>query len=237
MAILDKNGNEISDSKTSRQLPKQQSANLFEILAEWVVNIVSIPFIFLSSVLEQFLTPGSSGTRIIGAVGFLFGTLMSTDGIWQTLFQGVPMFPWFEANWIGWIGWITIPFNLLFWVSFAMSALIQVMEARTLRGKRPDQAKTEFEESQQYNLPSKPSGKIDLSQALWGDYKRAGMRERRAGAGIALFFWTFDFVTTFASRNPFRYTEPMQILSCFGYNLLTMLAGETGFAIWKLTKR
>ncbi|PHJ69280.1 hypothetical protein VF14_03265 [Nostoc linckia z18] len=223
---------------TPRQ-PQKSSGNggFIEIIAEWIINAISIPFTFLSTILELFLTPGSSGTKIIGAIGFAFGTFLSTDGIWQTLFQGTPMFPWWEENWIGWIGWLTIPFNILFWIGFAMSALVQIMEARTLRGKDPKSAKVEFEESQQYNLPGRPTGKIDLSQALWRDYKRAGMKERRTGAGIALFFWIFDFITTFAGRNPFRYTEPSQIIGCFAYNILSMMAGETGFAIWRYTKK
>ncbi|MBN3948439.1 MAG: hypothetical protein HWQ38_19075 [Nostoc sp. NMS7] len=226
--VLDQNGREIDPKRTP---------NFFEMLAETFVTIISVPFIFLSTVLEQFLTPGASGTRIIGAIGFIFGTLLSTDGIWQTLFQGVPMFPWYEDGWISWIGWIKLPFNLFFWISFSMSALVQIMEAKTLRGKRPDQAKVEFQDSQQYELPSKPTGKIDLSQALWGDYKRAGMKERRTGAGIAIFFWVFDIITTFVGRNPWRYSDPSEIFGCFIYDLLSMIAGETGFAIWKYTKK
>jgi hypothetical protein len=242
MSILDKNGKELpsaSDATTTSKLPQKQSkgGSFFEILAHWIVTAISIPFVFLSSILELFLTPGSAGTRILGGIGFFFGTLLSTDGIWQTLFQGTPMFPWYEQSWIGWTGWLILPFNLLFWISFGMSALVQIMEARTLRGKHPEQAKTEFEESQQYSLPSRPAGKIDLSQALWGDYKRAGMKERQTGAGIALFFWVFDFITTFAGRNPFQFTDPGQILGCFIYDILSMIAGETGFAIWKATKR
>lgn len=237
MAILDKDGKELPPSKEANREKQAPSDNLFEILARWIVTAVSVPFVFLSTILEQFLTPGTAGTKIIGGAGFFFGTLLSTDGIWQTLFQGVPMFPWYEESWIGWIGWLMIPFNLLFYIAFSMSALIQVMEARTLRGKRPDQAKSEFEEAQQYGLPAKPAGKIDLTQALWKDYKVSGMKERRTGSGIALFFWVFDIVTTFAGRNPFRYTEPSQIIGCFAYNILTMMAGETGFAIWRLTKK
>lgn len=240
MAIVDKNGAPIPSSESGANIPKPQKpagGSFFEILAEWIVTAISVPFTFLSTILEQFLTPGSPGTRIIGGIGFFFGTFLSTDSVWQTLFQGTPMFPWWEQNWISWIGWIKLPFNLLFWISFAMSALVQIMEARTLRGKAPQQAKTEFEESQQYSLPSKPTGKIDLSQALWKDYKQAGMKERKTGSGIALFFWVFDVVTTFSGRNPFRYTEPSQIIGCFAYNILSMLAGETGFAIWKYTKK
>jgi hypothetical protein len=234
--ILDKDGKKISSQSDKMPSKKSQSSNLLEILAEWIINVVSVPFVFFSALLEQFLTPGSSGTKIIGAIGFFIGAFLSTDGIWQAMFQGVPMFPWYERNWIGWFGWLTILPNFLFWLSFGISLLVQVMEAKTLRGKRPDQAKAEFEESQKYSLPSRPTGKIDLSQALWKDYKRAGMRERNTGAGFVWFFWAFDFISTFVGRNPFQFTDPAQILGCFTYNILSMLAGETGYAIWQSTK-
>ncbi|MHC5823528.1 MAG: hypothetical protein ACYT04_48755, partial [Nostoc sp.] len=77
-----------------------------EILAGWIVDFISIPVTFVAHIIAQFVTPGSSGTKILGALGFFIGTLLSTDSVWQTLFQGVPLFPWFESEWIGWIGWV-----------------------------------------------------------------------------------------------------------------------------------
>ena len=216
---------------------KRSLSDYVEMLAGWIVDIISIPVSFVSHILAQFVTPGSSGTRILGAIGFFVGTLLSTDGIWQTLFTGVPLFPFFESNWIGWLGWLTLPFNPLFWIAVAISALIQIMEARTLRGKRPDQAKAEFEESKQYTLGAKPTGNIDLTKALWRDYKVAGMKERHTGGALALFFWVFDLTTTFVGRNPFAYTNPGQIIGCLAYNLFTMMSGEIGYSIWRLTKK
>ncbi|MDZ7960763.1 MAG: hypothetical protein RMY34_23265 [Aulosira sp. DedQUE10] len=216
---------------------KKNFSDYAEILAGWLVDIIAVPVSFTAHTLGQFVTPGASGTKILGAIGFFAGTLLSTDGIWQTFFQGVPMFPWFEETWIGWLGWLTLPFNPLFWLSFGISALIQIMEAKTLRGKAPHQARAEFEESKGFTLGSSPSGNIDLTKALWGDYKRAGMRERHTGGGIALFFWVFDLTTTFVGRNPFRYTNPGTIVACFAYNLGSMMAGEIGYSIWKQTKK
>lgn len=232
---LTRNSENASNEK--QQEPKRSLSDYVEITARWIVDIISIPVSFVSYILAQFITPGSSGTRILGAIGFFVGTLLSTDGIWQTLFQGTPLFPWFERTWIGWVGWLALPFNLLFWMALAISALIQIMEARTLRGKRPDQAKEEFEASQVYALGSKPSGTIDLTKALWRDYKVAGMKERHTGGAIALFFWAFDVITTFVGRNPFAYRDPGTIIACLVYNLTTMMAGEIGYSIWKLTKK
>lgn len=236
MTLLERDDKEMASSKQPQERQKSVG-DYVEIVAQWLVDIISIPVSFVSHILAQFVTPGSSGTKILGALGFFTGTLLSTDGIWQVMFQGTPLFPWFESTWIGWFGWLTLPLNPLFWISLGISALVQIMEARTLRGKHPDQAKGEFEASTQYTLPAKPTGKIDLSRALWGDYKRAGMRERHTGGAIALFFWVFDFVTTFAGRNPFRYTNPGQILACLAYNIITMCAGEIGYTIWKLTRK
>lgn len=231
----------LSNNSETTDKPLQQRQNkgisfYVEILAQWIVDLIAIPVTFITHILAQFVTPGSSGTKILGALGFFIGTLLSSDGIWQTLFNGTPMFSWFEKTWIGWVGWLTLPFNLFFWLALGISALVQVMEARSLRGKHPDQARTEFEESKQYTLGSKPTGNIDLTTALWRDYKVAGMKERHAGGAIALFFWLFDLTTTFVGRNPFSYTDPGQILGCLAYNFTTMMAGEIGYTIWRLSK-
>jgi hypothetical protein len=207
-----------------------------EILARWVVDLIAIPVSFIAAFLFQFLARTGSGRKVLGALGFWIGTLLSTDGIWQTFFQGVPMFPWFETQWIGWTGWLILPLNPLFWISLAISALIQTQEAKTLRGKTPTEAKTEFENAKQFTLPEKPKNTIDLTRALWGQYKRSGMRERKSGGLLALFFWGFDITTTFVSRWPFKYTNPAMIIACLAYNVGTMMAGEMGYHIWKHAK-
>ncbi|AFY43655.1 hypothetical protein [Nostoc sp. PCC 7107] len=217
---------------------KQISVSVYaEILANWIINLISLPVSFVAYILSSFVTPGSGGTKILGAIGFFIGTTLSADSVWQAMFQGTPLFPWYEQNWVGWLGWLTVPFNLFFWLSWAISSLVQVMEARTLRGKKPNIAKTEYEDAKQYALDNKPNnGVIDITKALWGDYKRAGMKERHSGAAVALFFWAFDITTTFVGRNPFRYQDPGQIIGCFAYNIAAMIAGEIGFTLWKLTK-
>lgn len=209
-----------------------------EILAQWLVDLIAIPASFVAALLAQFLERNGSGRKILGFLGFAIGTLLSTDSIWQTFFQGTPIFPWLEPSgeWIGWTGWLILPFNPLFWISLAISALIQTQEAKTLRSKSPSVAKKEFEEAKQYTLPEKPKNTIDLTRALWGQYKRAGMREHNSGGLIALFFWLFDIVTTFVSRWPFRYTNPGLIVACLAYNFGTMMAGEIGYHIWKHSK-
>jgi hypothetical protein len=224
------------DGEQEKEYQHKSWSDSAEILARWVVDLFAIPASFLAAILFQFLDRNGSGRKVLGALGFWIGTLLSTDGIWQTFFQGVPLFPWFESQWIGWTGWLILPLNPLFWISLAISALIQRQEAQTLRSKAPAEAKKEFEEAKQFTLPEKPKNTIDLTRALWGQYKRAGMRERKSGGLLALFFWLFDITTTFVSRWPFKYTNPAMILACLTYNVGTMMAGETGYHIWKHSK-
>lgn len=208
-----------------------------EILARWIVDLFSFPVSLAGAILAQFFKPGTSGARLVGGIGFGIGVLLGADGVWQLLFQGPPLFPFFEKGWIGWSGWVILPFNLMFWLSVGISALVQIMEAKTLRGKSPEEAKKEFEGSLQYKLPQKPQGVIDYTRAAWGDYKSAGMRERNGGGLIAAFFWIFDLIITFGSRNPFAYTNPGQIMACFAYNCVTMIAGEIGYKTWQEAKK
>lgn len=151
------------------------------------------------------------------------------------MFRQRPIFPWFETGW----SWFNVPaavFNPFFYLAFLIAVGLQVIEAYALRGKNPDLARRDLQDHMVYDLETKPSGKIDLVGELWKDYKTAGLRDRSTAGLISLAIWTFDLVTTFAARNPFAYTEPLTILGCILFNIGTMLAGEIGFAIWRLTK-
>jgi hypothetical protein len=161
--------------------------------------------------------------------------MISADSTWQLIFQGPPVFPWFEPTW----NWVNVPFavfNPLFYLAFMVSVGVQVIEAHALRGKNPDSARRELQDHIIYELETKPSGKIDLVGQLWQDYKTAGTRDRSSAGLVVIAVWAFDIVTTFAARNPFEYTAPFMILGCILFNIGTMMAGEIGFAIWRLTK-
>ncbi len=228
------NENNATEQQENNEFYQHKSwSDWSEIIARWVVDLFAIPVSFITAIFAQFTERNGAGAKILGSIAFWIGTLLSADSIWQTMFQGVPFFPWFESNCIGWTGWLMLPFNLLFWISVAISYLVQVQEGKTLRSKRPAEAKKEFEDAQQYTLPQKPKNTIDVARALWGDYKRAGMRERNSGGLIAAFFWIFDLVSTFIGRNPFRYTNPGMILGCLAYNIFAMAAGEIGYNIRK----
>ncbi len=202
-----------------------------ELLGRWVVVLVSIPLQFISSVVVQFLKSNGAGTPVLGFVALAIGTTISADSIWQALFQGTPLFIFYEKSWIGWQGWIGLLWNVFFWAAILIAYLVIRVESWTLRGVSPDRAKQEYQDSMKYELPKKPQGRIDLAGVLWKRYKRAGTGKYRNMGLIAWTFWSADIISTFVSRWPWRYENPQDILGCLGYNLFALVVGEVCFEI------
>ncbi|NMG10353.1 hypothetical protein DP117_27160 [Brasilonema sp. UFV-L1] len=224
-----------SGSSGEEKKQKKSIGQIIDMVAKLVVLVVGLPIRFASAIVAQFVANGGAGRAVVGGVLFLIGSAISADSVWQTMFGQRPLFPWFETGW----SWANVPltlFNPFFYLAFVVAIGLQVIEAYALRGKNPDTARRELQDHMQYDLESKPSGKIDLVGEIWKDYKKAGLRDRKSEGFITLAIWAFDIVTTFAARNPFQFTNPMMILGCLLFNIGTMLAGEIGFAIWRLTK-
>ncbi|MFL9458036.1 hypothetical protein AB0756_39850 [Tolypothrix campylonemoides VB511288_2] len=222
-------------TSTEQQTKKRSIGQIIDFLAKWTVLIVGLPIRLAAAIVAQFVGNGGTGRAVVGGVLFLIGSGISADSIWQTVFQQRPLFAWFEPSW----SWANVPltlFNPFFYLAFLIAVGLQVVEAYALRGKNPDSARRELQDHMLYDLEAKPSGKIDLVSDLWKDYKTAGLRDRNTTGFISLAIWVFDLVTTFAARNPFAYTLPLMILGCILFNIGTMLAGEIGFAVWRLTK-
>ena len=215
--------------------PKRTIGQIIDFGAKIIVLVVGLPIRAAAAIVAQFVSNGGVGRSVVGGVLFLGGSAISADSIWQTVFSQRPLFPWFETNW----SWFNVPATVLnpfFYLAFLVAVGLQVIEAYALRGKNPDAARRELQDHLDYELEAKPNGKIDLVGELWKDYKTAGMRDRSSAGFISIAIWVFDLVTTFAARNPFAFTDPLSILGCILFNLGTMLAGEIGFAVWRLTK-
>ncbi|MCC5619208.1 hypothetical protein LC605_29855 [Nostoc sp. CHAB 5836] len=214
---------------------KRSFGEIIDFCAKAVVMIVGLPIRAAAAIVNQFVANGGAGRALVGGILFIGGSMISADSTWQLIFQGSPLFPWFQPDW----RWFNVPlalFNPFFYLAFIISVGVQVIEAHALRGKNPDSARRELQDHMAYELESKPSGKIDLVGHLWADYKTAGTRDRSSAGLVVIAVWVFDIVTTFAARNPFEYTAPFMILGCILFNVGTMMAGEIGFAIWRLTK-
>lgn len=214
---------------------KKSLGQIIDNIAKWVVLIVGFPIRFMGSIVAQFVGEGGAGKAVVGAALFVLGIAISTDSLWQQLFGQPALFPWFETNFGGWWRWILVVLNPWFYLCFVLASGIQVIEGRAVRGKSPDAARRDLEDSMRYELEGKPSGKIDLAGALWNDYKRSGMRHKQVIGFIPLVLFTFDFIMTFSARNPFSYQDPGQVFAVILFNVGTMIAGEVGYAIWRST--
>ncbi|BAZ65561.1 MAG: hypothetical protein KME28_13090 [Pelatocladus maniniholoensis HA4357-MV3] len=228
-------GSGSTSSSDKKQGKKRTIGELIDFCAKTIVLVVGLPIRFAAAIVNQFVANGGAGRAVVGGLLFIGGSMISADSVWQLLFLGRPVFPWFEETW-AWQNVLAAVFNPFFYMAFLIAVGLQVVEAHALRGKNPDSARRELQDHMVYDLETKPGGKIDLVGDLWKDYKTAGVRDRSSAGFVTIAIWVFDLVATFAARNPFAYTDPLMILGCILFNVGTMLAGEMGFAIWKMTK-
>jgi hypothetical protein len=49
---------------------KKAGGDYLELLARWIVALISLPVIFISHIIAQFVTPGTPGYKLVGAIGF-----------------------------------------------------------------------------------------------------------------------------------------------------------------------
>ena len=64
------------------------------------MNIISLIVFIPAKILENFMGKNKPGTRILAALMFIIGVILSSDSFYQT-FGNEPLFPFFEETWIG----------------------------------------------------------------------------------------------------------------------------------------
>lgn len=220
-------------SKHSPRPSASPRRGVLGLICHWTVKILTFPIVAAGHILEQFYGEDAPGRQALGAIALVLGVLLGADNIWQI--GGEPLFPWFEASWLGWGGWALIWLHPGFWASIAISMLIQVTQGRALRGKSPEKAKAELDENH-YELPTPPTGVIDLTKAYWNDYKASGMRSRHSIGFISIAFWAFEIVSAFHAHWFLAQETAALVIGCFLYTLLKIFAGEIGFTLWQANK-
>lgn len=184
-----------------------KSPDLIETIVTWTFKVVMFPLHIVSVVFQQFLTPGAAGSSFLGKCVFLFLVVLSSDSYWQIIFQGKPLFPWYENDWTGW-GWLpSISFgffelpsielglfaNPMFWMCVGVGMIIQTFQSACLNGER-----------------------------------FATVNNPRVIGLIAVGTWIFDIIMTFTTRFPWRYSEPGMIIGCLLFNIFTIGCAEWG---------
>lgn len=213
--------------------PKKERNDFYEIVGRIIdmgVKIVGVIPYMIARILENFIEHEKGGIKVLGAILLCGGVVLSADGLFQ-VFGGKPLFPWYEREWIG-IGWLWVWTKVNFWAAITASLAIQWAESWTLRGKTPDQAKVAYEEIKHHQTPAKNQNAIDLVERRRLEYKRAGMGERSIVGLFILIVFAIDIGATFHARNPWG-KEPGDFIAILLYNLLTLVAGEVGLALWR----
>jgi hypothetical protein len=203
MALGNSQSQQQQQSVPPKNIPQNKSPDFMETMVSWTFKILTFPLWIVTTIFGQLMTPGAAGATFLGKVLFIFLVVLSSDSYWQVLFQGKPLFPWYETSWTGW-GWLPgfsiIPpgawlglfANLTFYLCIAISCVIQLFQSACVSGD-----------------------------------KFLNVNPRVIGL-IAITLWGFDLIMTFASRNPWRYQEPIQVLQCILFNIFTISCAELG---------
>jgi hypothetical protein len=201
MALGNSQQNQTVPTKT---IPQHKSPDFMETMVSWTFKILIFPLWIVTTIFGQLMTPGAAGATFLGKVLFIFLVVLSSDSYWQVLFQGKPLFPWYESAWMGWgwlpgfslfppVFWLGILFsNPTFYLCIAISFVIQLFQSACVNGD-----------------------------------KFLNVNPRVIGL-IAISLWGFDLIMTFASRNPWRYEDPLQVLQCILFNIFTISCAELG---------
>jgi len=221
-------GNDSVDSSTAKE-----ESDFYQIIGKIIdigVKIVGTPIYIIAKILDSFVRHDGTGIKILGGVLLVGGVILSSDGFFQA-FGGKPLFPFWEKSWIG-IGWLWVWTKVNFWAAVVVSLAVQWIESQAIRGKDPEEAKNSYDQIKHHQTPAKNPNAIDLVEVRRKDYKRAGMGERSILGLFILFVFVLDLGATFNGRNPWG-QPPTVFLGILIYNTCTMLAGETGFALWR----
>lgn len=220
--------------------PKQKSTNsprrrndvhgVIGVIIDAGMNILSLIVFIPAKVLENFMGKNKPGTRILAALMFIAGVILSSDSFYQT-FGNIALFPFFEETWIGW-GWLTVWVQPIFWISILVSLAVQLLESFTLRGKNPDEAKEEYEEIKHHTLPKQNANVIDLVEHRRQVYKRSGMNTPKLLGLLILAVFLSDIASAFISHNPWG-QSPHIFVGMVIYNFFCIISSETGYILWK----
>ncbi len=228
--LVDSKGEPLNNS----QEPAPEHNDFYDVVGRIIdmgVKIVGVVPYTIARILDNFIDNEKGGIKVLGATLLVGGVVMSADGFFQA-FGGKPLFPWYEDSWIG-TGWFIVWTKVNFWAAIVVSLAVQWIESQAIRGKDPDKAKADYDQIKHHQTPDRNQKAIDLVEARRMEYKRAGMGERSVLGLFIILVFVMDFAATFiVGRNPWG-QPPLTFMGILIYNTCTMLAGETGFALWR----
>lgn len=224
-----------NDSETTNDSQSKQSNDFYDIIGRIIamgVKIIGVIPYAIATVLDNFIGQDKPGIKVLGGILLIGGVVLSADAFFQ-MFGGKPLFPFFEepGSWIG-IGWLWVWTKVNFWAAVVVSIAVMWIESYAIRGKNLGEARRGYESIKHHTEPEKNPNTVDLVEVRRKEYKRAGMNERSVLGLFILFVVLLDICSAFVSRNPLG-QPPLILLGMVVYNACTILAGETGYALWR----
>lgn len=195
--------------KPTKKIPKPKVSSLSDTLVSWAFKPIKFITGFPTAIFNQILTPGTDGATTLGRLSFLFLTVLSSDSYWQVIYQGRPLMPWYETTWTGW-GWLPgitfFPITISLGLFANIAWIVCVLVGLTIQC---------------------------FQSACFNGEKFLGYGGQMIGF-VAIATWIFDFFLTFISRNPLRYSEPMDVLGCLAFNIFSIFCAELGRWVEKM---
>jgi energy-coupling factor transporter transmembrane protein EcfT len=227
-----------NDGESLNGSQPKESNDFYDIIGRIIdmgVKVVGLIIYAPARILDNFVDHNKPGIKMLAAALFMLGIAMSADSFFQA-FGGKPLFPFWEDTWIG-IGWLWIWTKINFWAAVIVALAVMWIESKAIRGKKPEQAKADYDSIKHHTVPEKNKSAIDLVEARRLDYKRAGMGERSILGAFILVVVAADILATFVmSRNPWG-QPPLIFIAMSLYNFVSLVAGEAGYVLWKETDR
>jgi hypothetical protein len=223
----------VNDSEPVNGSKPKESNDFYDIIGRIIdmgVKIVGLIVYIPGRILDNFVDHEKAGVKVLAAGLFMTGIAMSSDSFFQA-FGGKALFPFWEDTWIG-IGWLWVWTKVNFWAAVVTALAVMWIESKAIRGKKPEQAKADYDGVKHHTVPEKSKGSIDLVEARRLDYKRAGMGERSILGMFILVVFAADVLATFVlSRNPWG-QPPLIFCAMMLYNFVSLVAGEAGYVLW-----
>ncbi len=228
-------GDEALNGNGSKPKERNDFYDVVGRIIDMGVKVIGLVIYVPARILENFVDQNKAGIKVLAAALFMVGIAMSSDSFFQA-FGGKPLFPFWEDSWIG-IGWLWVWTKVNFWAAVVVALGVMWIESQAIRGKSLGEAKLDYESIKHHTVPEKNPKSVDLVEARRKDYKRAGMGERSILGLFILVVVIADILATFVmSRNPWG-QPPVTFVAMFFYNLVSLVAGEAGYVLWRQTER
>lgn len=182
------------DDFKARPQPRINAGAIVRRILYFVVVIATFPI----RVIQWLTVP--PGSAILFGAGAVYMLMLSIESYAQSGGLPVGFLPKFGISDGAGLG--NLPATLasaIFYVSIAVSLIINSIQAWLLRDVSPDLAKQQFEAVQHHTVPKKNDCAIDIVEVRRKRYISSGTRTDRIKGAVLLFTYAIDIVVSYGN--------------------------------------